>query len=57
VDATPISKFKAGQINLAHEDPTDRFISASAAVYELTLLKADERLLEGRGFKHLSSKL
>ncbi len=41
------------QINVPHGDPADRFLAATAAVYELTLLTADEKLLKGRGFKHL----
>ena len=31
---------------LAHEDPADRFIAASARVFGLTLLTADRRLLD-----------
>jgi PIN domain nuclease of toxin-antitoxin system len=37
-------------ILLNHDDPADRFLAATAAVYDLTLLTGDERLLEGRGF-------
>lgn len=32
-------------IDLTHQDPADRFLAATAAVYGLTLLTADERLL------------
>ena len=32
-------------IDLAHQDPADRFIAATAKVYGLTLLTADARLL------------
>jgi PIN domain nuclease of toxin-antitoxin system len=32
-------------LRLAHEDPADRFIAATARVHELTLVTADERLL------------
>lgn len=32
-------------IALAHDDPADRFIAATARVYDLTLVTADERLL------------
>ncbi|MFN0250726.1 MAG: type II toxin-antitoxin system VapC family toxin [Kofleriaceae bacterium] len=42
-------------IGLAHADPADRFIAATAAVYELVLVTADDRLLEGRGFKTLEA--
>jgi PIN domain nuclease of toxin-antitoxin system len=30
---------------LPHEDPADRFLVATALVYELTLVTADERLI------------
>ena len=33
-------------IALPHHDPADRFIAASAKVFELTLVTADSRLLE-----------
>jgi len=32
-------------IDLPHQDPADRFIAATALVYDLVLLTADERLL------------
>ena len=34
-------------IRLPHQDPADRFIAASAIVYELTLITADRNLIEG----------
>jgi PIN domain nuclease of toxin-antitoxin system len=37
-------------ISLKHEDPADRFLAATAAVYDLTFLTGDERLLEGNGY-------
>jgi PIN domain nuclease of toxin-antitoxin system len=30
---------------LGHQDPADRFIAASALVYDLTLITSDKRLL------------
>jgi PIN domain nuclease of toxin-antitoxin system len=36
---------------LSHEDPADRFIAATAKVYDLTLVTSDERLLELDGVK------
>ena len=33
-------------ITLAHRDPADRFIAASAKVFDLTLVTADSRLLQ-----------
>ena len=35
---------------LSHQDPADRFLAATAAVYDLPLVTADERLLNGQGF-------
>ena len=35
-------------IRLPHGDPVDRFLAATAAVYELTLVTTDERLLRSR---------
>lgn len=32
-------------ITLSHQDPSDRFIAATAIVYDLTLVTADTRLL------------
>jgi len=40
----------ARQIVVEHDDPADRFIAATAQVFDLTLLTADERLLRGRGY-------
>jgi len=33
------------KIDLPHQDPVDRFLAATAAVYGLTLVTADERML------------
>ena len=41
------------ELDLAHDDPADRFIAATASVYQLTLLTADERLLRGKGYDRL----
>ena len=37
-------------IALMHDDPADRFLAATAAIYNLTLVTGDERLLEGTGY-------
>ena len=37
-------------IVLAHKDPADRFLAATAAIYNLTLVTGDERLLKGTGY-------
>jgi PIN domain nuclease of toxin-antitoxin system len=41
---------RSREVSLAHEDPADRFLAATASVYDLTLLTADSRLLAGSGF-------
>jgi PIN domain nuclease of toxin-antitoxin system len=43
-------------VRLNHEDPADRFLAATAHVYELTLVTGDERLLRGRGFRTLANR-
>lgn len=42
-------------VDLAQQDPADRFIAATAAVYELTLITADQRLLHGSGYEVLAA--
>lgn len=37
-------------VEVPHEDPADRFIAATAAVYGLTLVTQDKHLLDGRGY-------
>ncbi len=34
------------RVELAHDDPADRFLAATAAVYELVLVTADSRLID-----------
>lgn len=36
---------ETGSIELPHRDPADRFLAATAKVFDLTLVTADERLL------------
>ena len=43
-------------IELSHQDPADRFLAATAAVYGLTLLTADERLLHSDQFPTLAAR-
>jgi PIN domain nuclease of toxin-antitoxin system len=43
-------------INLEHEDPADRFLAATASVYDLALATADTRLLAGKGFRTLANR-
>ena len=37
---------RSRQLNLPHQDPADRFIVATALVYDLTLFTVDEKILE-----------
>jgi PIN domain nuclease of toxin-antitoxin system len=39
------------EVLVRHDDPADRFIAATASVYQLTLITADERLLRGKGYE------
>jgi PIN domain nuclease of toxin-antitoxin system len=43
-------------LHLSHGDPADRFLAASAIVYGLTLVTADERLLRCRQYPTLANK-
>ena len=43
-------------IKLPHQDPADRFLAASAKVYELTLVTADERLINSVEFSVLANR-
>lgn len=36
---------KSREIDLPHQDPADRFISATALIYDLSVMTLDERLL------------
>ena len=44
------------RIQLPHKDPADRFIAATAVVYGLTLVTADERLLASDQYSLLPHK-
>lgn len=43
------------ETELAHRDPADRFLAATALVFGLTLLTVDERLTRARGIPTRSS--
>ena len=43
-------------VDLPHQDPSDRFISATAMVYGLTLVTADKRLIGTKQFPVLSNR-
>lgn len=44
------------RLALPHQDPADRFLAASAKVYDLTLVTADEGLLESTEFQVLGNR-
>ncbi len=46
----------AHQLPLPHQDPADRFLAATAQVFGLTLVTADERLLGLRQIKTLANR-
>jgi PIN domain nuclease of toxin-antitoxin system len=43
-------------VPIPHRDPADRLLAATARVYELTLVTADERLIRARPCPILSAK-
>lgn len=43
-------------VELPHQDPADRFLAATARIYDLTLVTQDERLLGARGISSLANK-
>ncbi len=44
------------RLALSHQDPADRFLAATAAVLGLTLVTADERLLQSEDFAVLANR-
>jgi PIN domain nuclease of toxin-antitoxin system len=42
-------------VELPHRDPADRFLAATAEIYDLTLVTEDKRLLTARSWKVLSN--
>ena len=44
------------RLGFDHADPADRFLGATAVVYELTLVTADARLLRGTEFGTMANR-
>ena len=44
------------RVQLPHDDPADRFLAATAVVYELTLVTADDRMLSASGLSVLPNR-
>jgi PIN domain nuclease of toxin-antitoxin system len=47
---------ETGRLRLPHRDPADRFLLATAKVFELTLVTADEHLLKARDVPMLANR-
>jgi PIN domain nuclease of toxin-antitoxin system len=47
---------RSRSVRLDHEDPADRFLAATADVYDLTLITADDRLLRAKGVRTLANR-
>lgn len=47
---------ETGRVQLPHRDPADRFLVATARIYDLTLVTADETLLETRQVALLANR-
>lgn len=43
-------------VELPHQDPADRFLAATALVYDLILVTTDERLLHSKEFPVLANR-
>lgn len=41
-------------VDLPHQDPADRFLGATAVVYDLTLVTADSRMMRSKSFRFLA---
>jgi PIN domain nuclease of toxin-antitoxin system len=48
--------FVSRALKARHQDPVDRFLAATAAVYELTLVTADAAILQMKGVKVLANR-
>lgn len=47
---------RSRSVGLPHQDPVDRFLAATAVVYDLTLVTADTRLLNSEEFTVLANR-
>ncbi len=47
---------ETGRFRLSHRDPADQFLVATARVFDLTLVTADERLLKARPVAVLANR-
>jgi PIN domain nuclease of toxin-antitoxin system len=47
---------ETGSLRLPHRDPADRFLVATARVFDLTLVTADEQLLKSKQVRVLANR-
>jgi PIN domain nuclease of toxin-antitoxin system len=47
---------EVASVNLPHDDPADRFLVAAARVFDLTLVTADQRLIDAPGISVLANQ-
>lgn len=47
---------RSRSIDLPHQDPADRFLAATAAVYDLTFVTSDEKILESKELSLLPNR-
>ncbi len=47
---------ETGRLGFAHRDPADRFLAATARVFDLTLVTADQRLIDAPGLSILANR-
>lgn len=47
---------ESSTLSLAHSDPSDRLIAASAKVFDLTLVTADDKLIAAPGVKVMPNR-
>jgi PIN domain nuclease of toxin-antitoxin system len=48
--------FETESLGLLHSDPSDRWLAASAKVFDLTLVTGDEKLIAAPGIKVLANR-
>ena len=48
--------FRSETVDLTHSDPADRFLAATAAVFDLTLVTADQRLMRSESIAILANE-
>jgi PIN domain nuclease of toxin-antitoxin system len=47
---------RSRSVGVPHQDPADRFLAATAEVYDLALVTDDVHLLAGKGYRKLANR-